>query len=178
MLLSTKNHGKRLLGYFRACMSILNAENTIDRIIGFWQTEDLLRAYQFDIEKLTQKQFVQTDSKTDEARSFLVELKEAMEKEDVLEKGHTRHSMLLIEEKETMHLELLKSNSVYKETFEKVQHAVGAYNKQQNINLGAVAVLFELLYAYYLKKLSGDEESELVAQMANTAAECINILYS
>lgn len=176
--MSTKNYIECLLGYFRACMSILNAENTIDRIIGFWQTEDLLRAYQFDIDKLTQKQFVQDDSKSDEARSFLEELKEAMENEDVLEKGHTRHSMLLIEEKEAKHLELLKDNTAYRETFEQVQQAVGAYNKQQNINLGAVAVLFELLYAYYLKKLSGDEESELVAQMANTAAECITLLYS
>lgn len=159
-------------------MSILNAENTIDRIIGFWQTEDLLRAYQFDISKLSQKQFAQAPSQSENAVAFLEELKEAMEKEDVLEKGHTRHSMMLIDEKEPKHKELLATNEAYVASFESIKNAVTVYNQQQNMNLGPVAVLFELLYAYYLKMLSGGENSEQVKQMAEHAGACISQLYS
>lgn len=159
-------------------MSILNAENTIDRIIGFWQTEDLLRAYRFDIDQLSQKQFGQDPDKAEEALGFLKELKEAMEKEEVLEKGHTRHSMVLIDEKEARHNDLLANNTTYAESFNSIKQAVTAYNQQQNTNAGPVAVLFELLYAYYLKRLSGDDKSDQVQQMAEHAGACISQLYS
>ena len=157
-------------------MSVLNSENTIDRIIGFWQTEDLLRAYRFDVDKIFRKQFAE-DGRNEEAKAFLIELKSSMEKQDVVEHGHTHHSMELIEEKENKHGELLELDLEYANHFEKIKNPIKAYNQQQPTPMSAVAVLFELLYAYYLKRIAGDELNETVATMAESAGFCLNKLY-
>ncbi len=156
-------------------MAVLNPDNIIDRILLYWQTEDLLRAYKLDINKLLSNRAFADEFASDDAKDWLNDLVEAMKNENVVENGHTSHSKKLISELESKHIDKLKTET-YRGIFESLKPAISAYSKQKQTAARPVFILFELLYAFYLQRLSGAEMNERIEQLGTQAAHCLNEL--
>lgn len=156
-------------------MSVLDPQSIVDRVLLYWQTEDLLRAYKFDVEKLLNNKAFAEEFAAEDAKEWLKDLANAMQSEGVKENGHTSHSKALISELEPVHIDKLKTE-IYKGLFESLKPAITAYSKQKQTAARPVFILFELLYAFYLQRLSGAEMTETIEQMGTQAAHCLNEL--
>ncbi|MFY0673117.1 MAG: DUF4924 family protein [Bacteroidia bacterium] len=156
-------------------MSVLDPQSIVDRVLLYWQTEDLLRAYKLDAEKLLSNKAFAEEFAADDAKEWLIDLAIAMEREGVKENGHTSHSKELIKDLEPKHIDKLKTET-YKGIFESLKPAISAYAKQKQTAARPVYILFELLYAFYLKRLSGEEIPPSIEQMGTQAAHCLNEL--
>ena len=156
-------------------MAVLDPQSIVDRVLLYWQTEDLLRAYKLDIEKLLNNKAFAEDFAVEETKEWLKDLAAAMESEGVKENGHTSHSKELIKELEPVHIDKLKTET-YKGIYDSLKPAISAYAKQKQTAARPVYILFELLYAFYLKRLSGEEISPSIEQMGTQAAHCLNEL--
>ena len=69
-------------------MAVLDPQSIVDRVLLYWQTEDLLRAYKLDIEKLLNNKAFAEDFAAEETKEWLKDLAAAMESEGVKENGH------------------------------------------------------------------------------------------
>ena len=156
-------------------MAFLNPENHLDRILIYWQTEDLLRAYGLEVNKLLESKAFGQELDDNDTKDWLMELAVAMKKEQVQEIGHTSHSLKVIKQLEAAHLIKL-DQSDYKTEFEILKPAIKAYKLQKPIHLGDVYIMVEILYAFYLKKMSGDEISTKIEELGMQAATCLNAL--
>lgn len=141
----------------------------------YWQTEDLIRAYKFDIDKLLSSKAFEEEFEAAETKDWLRELAESMENEKVKEVGHTSHSKSIIATLEAKHLTKL-ADGKYNGLFEPLKPAISAYSKQKPGLAKPIFILFELLYAFYLQKLSGAEMAETIENLGNQAAHCLNEL--
>lgn len=87
--------------------------------------------------------------------------------------GHTSDSKEMISQLEPIHVRLL-DDETYQQLFDSVKPAVLRFNQQRRLHLTQVEVLFELLYAYYLKKLSGETINHQVESLGIASGEILN----
>ena len=157
-------------------MTRLNPENQIDRVIAFWQTEDLLRGHQFDIERLLDSRQFTSEEDRDHSTDWLSEFKNKMQQEDVLAVGHTSDSKEIIVPLQVRHKELLNTNETYQKVFDQIAPAIKRYNTAKQLPVSEVEVMFELLYAFYLKKLANEPMSKEVEHLGTQSGELLNQL--
>ena len=90
----------------------LKEKNIAEYLLYMWQVEDLIRANQYDIEKIKSRIIVPSqlseEDKEKEIRWF-EELIQMMQREGVLEKGHLQINKNVITWLTDLHLRLLKS---------------------------------------------------------------------
>ncbi|MBI1184524.1 DUF4924 family protein [bacterium] len=157
-------------------MSTLNPDNLLDRILLYWQTEDLIRAYQFDVNKLVKIDALSQQNTQVDASVWLQDFVARMEDENVKASGHTSHSTPLIDEMlERYHRQNLSDKNFDART-KALKPAINAYNKQRRMVVDDVTALLELTYAYYMQKMAGGEIPEAIENLATEAIEILNEL--
>ncbi len=93
-------------------------------IIFMYQTEDLIRAYNFDLKKIY-KQVIQhfplEDHKKTEIKSWYRKTADQMQKESLNKSGHLKELNLIAEELAQFNLELIKSDQAYRKIFDQAK---------------------------------------------------------
>lgn len=140
-------------------------ENIAEYILYLYQVEDLIRAFNLDIELIDEKlvSSYNADEKTsDEISAWYRNLVAMMEKEGRQEKGHLQFLQNIVSDLNEFHLRLLQHNTdesytaVYKST-------AGLVNELRQKNPSAtsdVQVAIDGIYGYLILKMKQQEISE------------------
>ena len=152
-------------------------DNIAEYLLYMWQLEDILRAYEFDIDKI-QKGLIDTsnhsDEKKEEARRWYIQLIEQMQSEGIEKEGHLSTNNELLKELSLFHAQLLKNPDELKyiETYFKtlpfIQELRG---KSKSQDLPEIEICFTALYGFLLLKLQKREVSpdtvSAISQISN-----------
>ena len=86
-------------------------ENIAEYLLYMWQLEDILRAYELNIDKVQQALIDPTNSSVEEkeARDWYNQLINSMRSEEIEKEGHLEINKTLLQNLTGLHLQLLKS---------------------------------------------------------------------
>ena len=152
-------------------------ENIAEYLLYMWQLEDILRAFELDIDKV-QKRLIDTtsysDEKKEEARQWYISLIGQMQTEGVEKEGHLSINRELLNELSLFHKQLLKNANeakyveVYYKTLPFIQELRTKLNNQA---MDEIEICFTALYGYLLLKLQKREISpgtvSAISQISN-----------
>ncbi len=153
-------------------------ENIAEYIIYMWQIEDLIRAYNFDI-NLIEKNYISNfdidNNKKTETKQWYQNIIEMMTIENVRKNGHIQINKNLINELNLFHLQLLKNpeEQEYKEIFELAKPNIN--HVLHKLNDGATSdidVCFTALYGVLLLRI----QKKKILDQTNDAIQTISKL--
>lgn len=141
-------------------------ENIAEYLLFMWQIEDLLRAYNLDIEKIQQSvidSLYQNAEDRENARVWYEGLIIMMKSEGVQEKGHLQINKNIIIDLTDVHLRLLKNPKeseyigLYYNT---LPYIVELRSKSVDKDIPELETCFTALYGYMLLKIQKKEISK------------------
>lgn len=141
-------------------------KNIAEYLLYMWQVEDLIRANDFDIDRIKKNvvsQYDQPEAVKEEIARWYEELIDMMRTEGVKEKGHIQLNKNVIIDLTDLHLRLLKSS---KETvygalyYQTLPYIVELRSKSGGEYLPELETCFTALYGYLLLRMQGKPVSE------------------
>ncbi|MGI6073171.1 MAG: DUF4924 family protein [Fermentimonas sp.] len=141
-------------------------DNISEYLLFMWQIEDLLRAYNLDIDKIEQyliNSVYETEEERKEARDWYEGLIMMMKSEGVQEKGHLQINKNVIIELTDLHLRLLKepTESEYIGTYyNTLPYIVELRAKTSESDIPEIETCFTALYGYLLLKIQKKKITE------------------
>jgi hypothetical protein len=133
--------------------------NIAEYILYMWQVEDLIRAYQFNIDLIEQNlisQYVQPMKVKMEVRDWYANLMLMMYREGIKERGHLSFLNTLVAEMNDLHIRLLQheSESRYHELYHFASVNIQEFRKKMiNSNCSDVETCMNALYGLLLLRL-------------------------
>ena len=152
-------------------------DNIAEYLLYMWQLEDILRAYDLDIERIYAQLIAPTnhsEKEKQQARKWYDNLIAMMKLEAVQQAGHLQINKNLVNDLNDLHLQLLKNpeESAYISTYYKaLPFIVELRAKAENKDITEMETCFTALYGYLLlrlqkKEVSGETQAA-VAQIGN-----------
>ncbi|MEQ8926748.1 MAG: DUF4924 family protein [Fulvivirga sp.] len=138
--------------------------NISEYIIHMYQTEDLIRAFECDIEKVKEyvlKHIPAGGSTKVELEKWYEQILAQMEKEDILENGHLQETQLIVAQLDELKNELKQSDKEFKAIYKKA-----ATHIQQMLQLAEGKITSEIqiclngVYGLLIAKINGREIPE------------------
>lgn len=139
-------------------------ENIVEYILYLFQIEDLIRAFQLDMD-LIGKNIVsnyQADKETlEEISAWYENLLMMMIKEERREKGHLQFLRNLINELNELHMKLLETREVetYLPTFQRVAGLLTELKQKNTVAENDIQLALDAVYGFLLLKLQNKEVS-------------------
>jgi hypothetical protein len=156
-------------------------ENIAEYLLYMWQLEDILRAYELDIDKV-QAALINTAhhsaEKKIEARHWYINLIELMQTEGVEKEGHLSINKELLNELHVFHLDLLKNpkQAEYVEIYYKALPYIEELRRKAiDKGMSDIEICFTALYGYLLLKL---QKREISSDTASAISQISNLLRS
>lgn len=152
----------------------LRKKNIAEYLLYMWQVEDLLRAYNLSVEKITESLVKPCGLPADgekEAVEWYANLVEMMRMEGVNESGHLQINKNVIINLTDLHMRLLKSPKVpfYSAAYYKALPFIVEFRtKSDGRSKGEIENCFDALYMLWLMKV---QKREINPETANAAAE-------
>lgn len=141
-------------------------KNIAEYLLYMWQVEDLIRANDFDIDRIKMNvvsQYDQPEAVKEEIARWYEELIDMMRTEGVKEKGHIQLNKNVIIDLTDLHLRLLKSpkETVYGALYyQTLPYIVELRSKSGGEYLPELETCFTALYGYLLLRMQGKPVSE------------------
>lgn len=157
-------------------------ENIAEYLLYMWQLEDILRAYELNIDKVQQALIDPTNSSVEEkeeARDWYNQLINSMRSEEIEKEGHLEINKKLLQSLTGLHLQLLKSanEKEYIETYYKTSPFIAELKKKANIkDVSEIETCFTALYGYLLLKLQKKEISSETSSAISQISSLLRIL--
>lgn len=160
-------------------------ENIVEYILYLYQIEDLIRAFQGDInliqEKLVSK-YKADDETTVAISDWYNNLVIMMEKEGIREKGHLQFLINLIGEINEIHIKLMNSNAekLYVQSFKSVSGIITELKQKNNSALNDIQLGLDTVYGFLLLKMKKAEitvETENAVRQISQWLEILSQLY-
>ncbi len=185
------NNYLKLLRAKRTIKSLLNKmfiakqkkkENIAEYLLYMWQLEDILRAYELNIDKVQQALIDPTNSSVEEkeeARDWYNQLINSMRSEEIEKEGHLEINKTLLKSLTELHLQMLKSanEKEYIETYYKASPFIAELKKKANIkDVSEIETCFTALYGYLLLKLQKKEISSETSSAISQISSLLRIL--
>lgn len=154
-------------------------ENIAEYLLYMWQLEDILRAYELDIDKIQQFLIDSTTysaEKKQKARTWYNRLIEMMKEEGIEKEGHLEINKSLLAELTNLHQQLLKNSkeNTYIETYYKtLPIIVELREKAKSKEISEIETCFTALYGYLLLKL---QKKEISADTASAISQISSLL--
>jgi hypothetical protein len=152
-------------------------DNIAEYLLYMWQTEDILRACELNIDKVQQSvidSVYQTEEERKEARDWYEGLIMMMKSEGVQKEGHLQINKNILIDLTDVHLRLLKDpkeSEYIASYYHTLPHIVALRAKAGNRNVPELETCFTALYGYLLLKLQQREISpETQAAVAQITA--------
>jgi len=156
-------------------------ENIAEYILYLYQVEELIRAFQFDME-LIDKRLVAAyqvdEKKLDEIRSWYSNLMLMMEKEGIREKGHLQFLVNLIGDLNEFHARLLKDGSekMYIQQFQLVAGLLVELHQKNKNAANDVQLALDTIYGFLLLKMKKAEVSTATEQAVKSLSQWLGSL--
>ena len=157
-------------------------ENIAEYLLYMWQLEDILRAYNFDIEKVEQVLIDPTNNsveKKQEARDWYVQLIQLMKLENIEIEGHLEINKSLLSELNELHLQLIKdaNEKEYIETYYKTLSFIVELRAKSKVKeVSEIGTCFTALYGFLLLKLQKKEISKDTVSAISQIATLLRLL--
>jgi hypothetical protein len=140
-------------------------ENIAEYVLYLYQVEDLIRAFQLDIDVIQEKLIstYQADEKTStEITDWYNNLVVMMEKEGINEKGHLQFITNLIGDINEFHLRLMKGESekVYIQTFKSIATVLTELKQKNSTAQNDIQLALDTIYGFLMLRLKKAEISE------------------
>lgn len=141
----------------------LKKENICEYLLYMWQVEDLIRAFQFNIDTLNERIISPYPVKDDSERKALYDwyesLIEMMRLENVQTEGHLQLNKNIIFEMNELHGLLLKSgqDAGYNAKFYHVLPFISQLRKQKNAILSDIELCFNFQYGIMMLRMKKAE---------------------
>ncbi len=145
-------------------------ENIVEYLLYMWQIEDILRAYNLDIEKLDEvivSQYQQDENTKKEIREWYDNLIQMMKLEHIEESGHLQININLVNDLNDLHIELLQNpqeiqyNALFFKTLPflvEFRNKLKAGEETNDIQLSLHSLYAILLLKLQKKEISKDTE--------------------
>ena len=157
-------------------------DNIAEYLLFMWQIEDLLRAYELDIDLIQQSiinPVYQTEEERDSARDWYEGLIMMMKSENAVEKGHLQINKNIITDLTDLHLRLLKDplESEYNGTYiNTLPYIVELRSKSTDTDAPEIETCFTALYGYMLLKFQKKEISNDTQAAVNQITALLRLL--
>ncbi|MEN7550571.1 DUF4924 family protein [Rapidithrix thailandica] len=147
-------------------------ENISEYLIKLYQTEDLIRSYELDLDRIYANIIVHLPVEEEEKmalRAWYKELLEEMKEKGLEVKGHVAEITDLLLALEQLHLELYKLDKNYKPVYEKAAEDIQKHiDLSEGLISNPVEVCLNTVYGYMLLRLDGGEvDDELNTRIQN-----------
>ncbi|MFC3881899.1 DUF4924 family protein [Algoriphagus namhaensis] len=157
------------------------AQNIAEYIIYLYQQEDLIRSFQGNLPEIRQyvvSHFPVDDKEKEEIFVWYKSLRDQMEKEGILEKGHLTEATKLVKQLSELHWSLLKTDKTYFETYQKAKpHIIQAVLDAEGQDLGSeVQICLNGVYGLLLCRLLGKKVSDEQLKSAEAFGEILSLL--
>ncbi|MBL3656057.1 DUF4924 family protein [Fulvivirga sediminis] len=154
--------------------------NISEYIIYMYQTEDLIRVYEFDIELIKQyviKHFPVSEEEKAEMAEWYLEIMAQMKKEEIHEKGHLSTVQKYVEHLSRMMDDLKTSN----EEFKKIYDNAAPYIKEsleiaQGQITDEVQICLNGIYGLLLARMNGREVPQELMPGINSFGDVLSYL--
>jgi len=157
--------------------------NLAEYILYMWQVEDIIRAYQFSIDKIDEniiKQFNQPEIAHSEIRTWYENLIEMMKIEKVEEQGHLQILKNNVNELYDFHVFLLTKakDSVYNGHYQQALGNITEFREKSKATRenNDIEVCLTALYGILMLKLQGKEISKETISAVTTFSQMISDL--
>ncbi len=156
--------------------------NIAEYLLYMWQVEDLIRANQFDLDRVERSfiaQFRQPEPVLAKMRQWYADLIIMMKQEGLSERGHLQFLRNTLDDLERLHLRLLASEAQddYQKTFARALPALGELlAKSPEPKPGPVELCFNALYGRMLMRLEGRQISEATLEATARFADLLALL--
>ena len=163
--------------------SIKKRENIAEYLLYMWQIEDLIRAYQLDIDLIQEKIIDQykdlSEEQRKEMRDWYESLIDMMRREGIVEKGHLQINKNVILQLDDLHRQLLsetKFASYSAQFYHTLPIIVELRSKAGENKSGEIETCFNALYGILLLRLQGKEISEETKQATAQISKFLAVL--
>ena len=162
----------------------LRKESIAGYLIYMWQVEDLMRAFDLDIDRVDKEYLIRFDGQSDdehqELRKWYNDIIEMMRSEGVARKGHLQICRNVIINLSELHEKLMQSHKYpyYHSAYQKALPLIVELRAKQGDtnNHPELESCFDLLYGVTLLKMQGREISEDTAKAVDTISTFIGCL--
>ena len=155
-------------------------ESISEYIIFMYQTEDLIRAYNFDLEEIykyvIQHFPVEEDMKT-RIKAWYRKTANQMKKESIEESGHLQELNDLAIELASFNLELLKSDQTYRKIFDQAKLHINRNSALSNGQLtNPIQICLNGIYGLLILRLNGKPVDDQIKQGAQAFGDVLSYL--
>ena len=160
----------------------LKNQSIAEYLLYMWQVEDLIRANDYDLDKLEQNyisQFQVDESEKEALKEWYGNLIEMMRSEGVKEKGHIQINKNVIILLNDLHQQLLKSPKFpyYSAAYYKALPLIVELRRKAGENeKNELETCFEALYGLMMLRLQGKEVSEETVKAMMSISQFIGML--
>ncbi len=157
-------------------------ENIAEYILYMYQIEDLLRAFNFDIDKLEQNvfgTFTQNEQKKKKIREWYANIIQMMELEQIKKKGHLQIIKNIVSDLENLHKSLLNNPTEidYQTRYHKAAPNIAELaGKMQTKNTSETEIMLHGLYAIILMRLRKQEVTSETLAAIETFSNLLALL--
>ncbi len=159
------------------------AENIAEYILYMWQIEDLIRAYDFNYERIKHEladQYQVDPILKKDIQQWYEGLIESMKSEQIVKSGHLAFLDGLVDDLNDFHFRLIESphHSEYMALYEDAIINIGDFRKKMAVKekIGDIEVCLTVLYGYMLMKMKKKSISEDTADAIQTIISLIAML--
>lgn len=156
--------------------------NIAEYILYMWQIEDIIRANQFDIDKINQtviSRFELTDAQKTEMRNWYAGLIDLMKEESIKEKGHLQFLKNTVNDLNELHKKLLTKPEEleYQKRYRNALPNIMVFQKKEKKTAdNEIETCFNGLYAKLLLKLQTRDLTKETEQAIETFRQLIVML--
>lgn len=156
-------------------------ENIAEYILYLYQVEELIRAFQFDLD-LIEKRLVaayKVDEKTtDEIKNWYINLVIMMDKEGIREKGHLQFLSNLITDVNEFHLQLMQTGAdkLYVQKFQLTAGLLTELKAKNKEAKNDVQLALDTIYGFLLLKMKETKVSDATSDAVKSLSQWLGIL--
>jgi hypothetical protein len=157
------------------------AKNIGEFIIYMYQMEDLLRAYQFNMQEVKQyviSHYPVSEEEKEETFQWFNELANSLASENVKEKGHLKSVQAMVDLLAKLHWQLLKTDNIYFNIYQKAKpHIIQmVLEAGENSPGNEIQICLNAIYGLLLAKLRGREIPKDMQQATDAFGDVLSYL--
>ncbi len=162
--------------------SQLKKNNVSEYLLYMWQVEDIIRAFQFDIEKIKEYVINRFNIKNlaeyEEVVEWYDNLIAMMQMENIQEKGHLQININSLQDLNEFHLILLKSNQIpaYNAKFYHVLPFINQLRQKSLQEISDIELCFNFQYGFLLLRMNKQNISEETQKTQEEIAQFMVLL--
>ncbi|MDX1627241.1 MAG: DUF4924 family protein [Fulvivirga sp.] len=152
--------------------------NISEYIIYMYQTEDLIRVYNFDMEKINEYviKHIPIKDKT-ELIAWYAHIAAQMKKEGIEEKGHLKMVQKVVQSLSQLKEELLKKDKAFKQIYKKAHPYIQeSLDYAQGVVTDEIQACINGIYGLLLSRMEGKKVPDELMESINTFGDVLSYL--